>query len=215
MNRTSPIFPSTAEVPRWLSAITDSPARETEWLDMLSQLEYIGCRKIFKGVCFDRVDVSVLQHAAEEAMHALLFKRIVQLRRGGDHSTWGECPLAAPGFRYFSGLDSSVATLVPDPELHYPLVSWVVEQRVLAVYPAYLALTKDRRVRTTLKQILAQEARHASQFAPTAEVVPQAMRAKALSIERKWWEGLEREIEAWLATPIPASYPSPLSLSTH
>lgn len=215
MKRISQTLNDAAQIPTWLVSIVADAARETEWLDMLSQLEYVGCRKIFKAVPFHRVDASVLQHASEEALHALLFKRVVQIRRGQEKdSSWNESALSEVGFRYFSRLDQKLCELV-DKELHYPLVSWIVEQRVLAVYPAYLAVTRDRRVRSALKQILAQEVRHASQFHAISDVVSERILRRALRIEQELWSDLESDIEKWLGAPVGANYLAPVSLSTH
>jgi len=48
-----------------LSAIVANPAGEAEWLDLLSQLEYVGCRKIIKAIPYHQIDEGILQHVSE------------------------------------------------------------------------------------------------------------------------------------------------------
>src|SRR5579872_6459407 len=54
----------------FLGAMTASPGSELEWIDLLSQLEYVGCRKIVKSIGFESVSLEVLRHVSEEASHA-------------------------------------------------------------------------------------------------------------------------------------------------
>jgi len=51
----------------FLGAVTAAPAAELEWVDLLSQLEYVGCRKIMKSIGFESVTLDVLRHVSEEA----------------------------------------------------------------------------------------------------------------------------------------------------
>lgn len=166
----------------FLEFVTATPEREAQWLDMLSQLEYVGCRKILKAVRYDRVDASVLQHAAEEANHAWLLKQAAaRLGRGG--ATWSG-PLSEIGWRYFKELDTRVSALQNDG--HYPAVSWAIERRVMELYPAYLAATKDPQVRAALSEILAQEKRHGAQF--DACDLPADLKREAARIEGELWD---------------------------
>lgn len=166
----------------FLERVAASPEREAEWLDLLSQLEYVGCRKILKGVRFDRIDVSVLQHASEEASHAFLLKEAAA-RLGRSGATWNG-RLSEIGWRYFRELDARVSAL--QAEGHYPAVSWAIERRVMEVYPAYLAATKDPGVRSALQQILAQEKRHGAQFEEVS--LPAEVKRQAALIEAELWE---------------------------
>jgi hypothetical protein len=166
----------------FLELVTASPEREAQWLDLLSQLEYVGARKILKGVRFDRIDAGVLQHAAEEASHAWLLKEAAE-RLGRTGATW-DSPLSQLAWRYFRELDTQISAL--QEEGHYPAVSWAIERRVMEVYPAYVALTRDPGVRTALQQILAQEKRHGAQF--DAVELPAEVKRKAALIEEELWD---------------------------
>lgn len=193
------------ELRRWLGGVLGDEDRETQWLDLLSQLEYVGCRKILKSVPYERVDAQTLQHIHEEAFHAYLLKNLVR-RRGRGGASWSANPLSALGWKYFQTLDQQVSAL--DDEPSYPLVSWAIESRVLQLYPLYIELTDDPEIKRTLKTILAQEKRHGDQF--DEQVLPH--RAEAAEIERRCWEGLMSGLEAlW---PAVVSAPSQETVSS-
>lgn len=178
-----------------IETIVHDPARELEWLDMLSQLEYVGCRKILKSVPFDRISVEVLQHVSEEASHAYLLKDVVE-KHGADRKSWAANPLAEIGWRYFQALDQEISRLPGVAGLNYPAVSWAVEQRVLKVYPIYLAATKSNDVKRAVSRILAQERRHGGQF--DAAEFPDGLREKMLQIEESLWARFVSELSSRL-----------------
>src|SRR5437868_9851335 len=96
-------------IAKLLDSIVASPGVEREWIDLLSQLEYVGCRKIVKSVGFEAVSLDVLRHVSEEASHAYLLKSIA-----GDRS-WRDGRFAEAGWRYFQGLDQRISAL-PESE---------------------------------------------------------------------------------------------------
>jgi hypothetical protein len=170
---------------------------ESEWLNHLSQLEYVGCRKILKAVGFEAVDVETLRHIQEEASHALLLKQLaVEL----EPSTpgWIQGRLSAVGWEYLSQLDKQVSALLPSDrmELAYPLVSFIVEKRVMLLYPAYRNATRHPRVKSVLNSILAQEGRHESRFERWAKKeLPQELIARARDIEVQRWNRFCARVE--------------------
>lgn len=169
---------------RFLSKVSAEPELELEWIDLLSQLEYVGCRKIVKSVPFERVSLEVLRHVAEESSHAWLLKGVVE--EGGRRGRpWTEGRFAGAGWRYFQGLDRAVSALPAPEDLRYPGVSWAIERRVLVVYPAYLRLTRNEALRRALRRILAQEERHGELFAGTA--FPEGHPAAVAAIEEDLW----------------------------
>jgi len=160
------------------------PALEREWVDLLSQLEYVGFRKITKAVRYDRVSLETLRHMSEEASHAFLMKSAAE-KMGLPERSWKDGPFSEAGWRYFQGLDRGVEAAVPDPARCYPLVSVAVERRVLALYPAYLERTKNPDVRKAVTRILAQEKQHAALFDERA--LPADEVEKACRLEVKLW----------------------------
>ncbi|MBV8878671.1 MAG: ferritin-like domain-containing protein [Planctomycetaceae bacterium] len=168
----------------FLGALTASPKMELEWIDLLSQLEYVGCRKIVKSIGFESVSLEVLRHVSEEASHAYLLKAVVE-EGGIVGRSWREGRFAEAGWGYFQNLDRRISALPGSDGLRYPAVSWAIERRVLIVYPAYLRLTKNESLKKALRRILAQEERHGAQFAEVP--FPDGMAAEIARIEEALW----------------------------
>jgi len=173
-----------ASIAEFLGRIIASPDLELEWIDLLSQLEYVGCRKIMKSVGFEAVNLEILRHVSEEASHAYLLKAVVEEGGLRDRS-WREGRFAEAGWRYFQGLDQRVSALPGSDGLRYPGVSWAIERRVLVVYPAYLKLTRNESLRKALRRILAQEERHGAQFGEFA--FPDGYLPQVAAIEEALW----------------------------
>jgi len=172
-----------AQTLAFLEAVTAHPTAEREWLDMLSQLEYVGCRKILRGVPFEKVNCEVLQHISEEASHALLLKRL-----GNPTRSWEQGLFARAGWAYFQTLDAEISTLDLQGSHPYHAVSFTIEERVLQLYPAYRAQTTHSAVKRALSIILAQEERHGKVFGEIP--FSQPLREKMRAIESRLWENL-------------------------
>jgi len=165
-------------------ALTASPKMELEWVDLLSQLEYVGCRKIVKSIGFESVSLEVLRHVSEEASHAYLLKAVVE-EGGIVGRSWREGRFAEAGWGYFQNLDRRISALPGSDGLRYPAVSWAIERRVLVVYPAYLKTTRNESLKKALRRILAQEERHGALFAEVP--FPDGMAAEVARIEEALW----------------------------
>ena len=168
----------------FLGALTASPKMELEWIDLLSQLEYVGCRKIVKSIAFEAISLEVLRHVSEEASHAYLLKAVVE-EGGIVGRSWREGRFAEAGWSYFQNLDRRISALPGSDGLRYPAVSWAIERRVLIVYPAYLRTTRNESLKKALRRILAQEERHGAQFAEVP--FPDGMAAEIARIEESLW----------------------------
>ena len=173
-----------ASIAEFLGRIVASPDLELEWIDLLSQLEYVGCRKIVKSVGFESVNLEILRHVSEEASHAYLLKAVVEEGGLRDRS-WREGRFAEAGWRYFQGLDQRISALPGSEGLRYPGVSWAIERRVLVVYPAYLKVTRNESLKKALRRILAQEERHGAQFG--AVTFPDGYLPQVAAIEEALW----------------------------
>ena len=167
-----------------LGRLVAAPDLELEWIDLLSQLEYVGCRKIVKSVGFESVSLEILRHVSEEASHAFLLKSVVEEGGLRDRS-WREGRFAEAGWRYFQGLDQRISGLPDSDGLRYPGVSWAIERRVLVVYPAYLRLTRNESLKKALRRILAQEERHGAQFGEFS--FPDGYLPQVATIEESLW----------------------------
>lgn len=186
-----------------LGRIVASPEIELEWIDLLSQLEYVGCRKIMKSVGFEAVSLEILRHVSEEASHAYLLKSVVEEGGLRDRS-WREGRFAEAGWRYFQSLDQRISALPGSDGLRYPGVSWAIERRVLVVYPAYLQLTRNESLKKALRRILAQEERHGAQFGEFA--FPEGYLAQVARIEEALWPDFVAAADrliALAASPLP------------
>ncbi len=177
----------------WLDRVAADPALEVEWVDLLSQLEYVGFRKITKSVPYDEVSLETLRHMSEEASHAFLMKSAAE-KMGLPERSWKDGPFSEAGWRYFQGLDRGVEKQIADPARCYPLVSVAVERRVLALYPAYLERTKNPDVRKAVVRILAQEKQHAALFDERA--LPAEEVELACRLEEQLWGGMIAAISA-------------------
>ena len=181
----------------FLGRLAAAPAMELEWIDLLSQLEYVGCRKIVKSVGFEAVSLEILRHVSEEASHAFLLKAVVEEGGLRDRS-WRDGRFAEAGWRYFQGLDQRISALPGLEGLRYPGVSWAIERRVLVVYPAYLRLTRNESLKKALRRILAQEERHGAQFGEFA--FPDGYLAQVAAIEEALWPQFTAETGRLLST---------------
>ena len=168
----------------FLGKLAASPQLELEWIDLLSQLEYVGCRKIVKSIGFESVSLEVLRHVSEEASHAYLLKAVVE-EGGIVGRSWRDGRFAEAGWGYFQNLDRRISALPGADGLRYPAVSWAIERRVLVVYPAYLRVSRNEALKKALRRILAQEERHGAQFAQVP--FPDGMAAEIARIEEALW----------------------------
>ncbi len=192
------VDPSVEEL---LCRVVASPEVELEWIDLLSQLEYVGCRKIVKSVGFESVSLEILRHVSEEASHAFLLKSVVEEGGLRDRS-WRDGRFAEAGWRYFQGLDQRISALPESDGLRYPGVSWAIERRVLVVYPAYLRVTRNESLKKALRRILAQEERHGAQFGEIA--YPDGYLANVAAIEASLWPEFVARATALSASPRPS-----------
>lgn len=190
MDRLLAPFAEDPELRSFLGRVTADPALELEWIDLLSQLEYVGCRKIVKSVEFGAVSLDVLRHVSEEASHAWLLKEVAE-RSGLRARAWDQGRFCAAGWRYFQRLDHGISALPVDAGFRYPGVSWAVERRVLNVYPTYLQFTRNEALKTALRAILAQEKRHGDRFDGMA--FPEGYQVAAAKIEEALWAEFKEE----------------------
>ena len=183
-----------------LARFCADPALEVEWLDLLSQLEYAGCRKIIKAVPFERVSMDVLNHVMEESSHAYLLKSQVE-KMGVVGRRWTQSPLTEMGWTYFQTLDHGVSQFEPTG-FRYPAVSWIVEQRVLDMYPRYVLATRNLGVKRVLTRILAQEKRHSTMFGD--EAFSEEFKRRAKEWEAGLWSDFVSSLQNWLDAQAPS-----------
>jgi hypothetical protein len=187
------------ELLHFLRKVSASDAWELEWIDLLSQLEYVGCRKIVKSVGFEAVTLEILRHVSEEASHAYLLKSVAEQGGLGSRS-WRDGRFSEAGWGYFQELDRRISALPGAEGYRYPGVSWAVERRVLVLYPAYLEITRNEALKRVLRRILAQEEKHGAQFGDTE--FPAGFAQAAGRIEESLWPAFIRAAGERLLSPV-------------
>lgn len=146
---------------RLLAAVVLDPTNEASFLNTLSLLEYVGACKINRAVG-DRHTVAVLDHAADEARHALAFKQLADAVAGGRH--YGYLARDA-ALRYFSALDHTLSAWLAgndalDSWACYLVVTAAVERRAMLIYPVLRRHSRHPRVVEEVKRIISEEASH-------------------------------------------------------
>ncbi len=153
-----------------LKAILGSPSLHGRFLNTLSYLEYIGFRKIVKSQQAESLTLAILAHANEEGRHALLLKKLA-LRVGGEAlSTYRAETLLCgrEAEEYLQSLDAE-AQLLAEPLLLppaeqarfvYAYVTWLVEERALQVYGAYMKVAESMGLPTHFSGLLKEEDAH-------------------------------------------------------
>jgi hypothetical protein len=122
-------------------------------VNTLSFMEYQGARKIFKSQDEHAMDEQILSHAAEEARHALVFKRIA-LKLDPSQTTYDYIIRNS----YMQTVDAASAHV--HRALAYCLTTIVVEERALAFYPLYADVLDRFALGHGLRAIVREEGGH-------------------------------------------------------
>ena len=146
-----------------LQKITQNKSLEVKWLHTLSLLESIGARKISKSFGRSHPDVEALKHLADEARHAMAFKKL-SCELGASSNPGYLC--AAEAISYFQILDKSIDEWIQQHSFNDPhkgsywLVTAVIEKRAMKIYPLYRSFTQVSQVREELQKIILEESDH-------------------------------------------------------
>lgn len=157
-----------------LKAITSNSHLEARWLNTLSLLEFIGSRKIAKAVCDAHPSLEILEHLADEARHAHLFKKMSVLL---DPSCDENYLCGDEAVSYFQMLDTSVSEWVKkltekENSYHnYLFVTCMIERRAMKLYPLYKNVAVNPEVAETLGQIILEESHHLHEIESKARKV--------------------------------------------
>nr|WP_295922961.1 hypothetical protein [uncultured Dyadobacter sp.] len=138
-----------------------------KWLNTLSFMENAGARKI--SACEDpmRVGIVQLKHAAEEHRHAYYLKKQIQ-KLDGDGQSF---ELLAPVYtrHYLHNLDMQCSRYLKKhfglvgsglKYASYLFVTYAIEVRADALYPAYQDVLTAQRSKISVKSIIAEEEGH-------------------------------------------------------
>ena len=148
-----------------LEVIIENEDLHRRWLNTLSYLEHIGSRKIIKTQSSAHTDENTLRHAAEEARHAYLFKKMIEKIGTGTENYASDSLLC--GFsanRYFQSLDSLVKKKIKtgngSSRICYLYVTALIEERAGWLYPLYQKVLKKMNSPIDLASIIIEEERH-------------------------------------------------------
>lgn len=152
-----------------LPFIVRNPDLHAKLLNTFSYLEYIGFRKIVKSQIAERLDPETLSHALEEGRHALLLKKLAIKTGGGKFEMYSPASLlrGPEAEIYFQSLDRACERIIEAEifsknkvRLTYLYVTWLVEQRALAVYECYQETLGVFGIKPPLNGLLAEEDKH-------------------------------------------------------
>jgi hypothetical protein len=192
-----------------LKLIISDPSIHGRWLNSLSYLEYRGFRKIVKSQSSDEIDLEVLSHTAEEARHAVLFKKMALKIGGAQLSHYREqTMLAAPALKkYFYELDHGsdrILAAIGDPghnKAVYLIVTLLIEERAVEVYEIYQRELNQSGLALSLSPILKDESKHlADVIAGIRNDVPgfthaeEQLRKLELNCFKNVWLAIEHEL---------------------
>ncbi|HEX9793101.1 MAG TPA: hypothetical protein VGC54_03880 [Planctomycetota bacterium] len=170
--------PPASRVRTMLDAVVADPLRHARLVNTFARLEYVGVRKMLKVRQAERLDVDGLQHAVEEAGHAVRLKRLA-LRlaeaagRPAAVATFAAADTLAgeEGEGYFQQVDAAAALALADlpaeerGEWNYLLTSAAIEIRAEAFYPLYEASLRAAGAPFSVASILRDEEKHLEEMA--------------------------------------------------
>jgi hypothetical protein len=147
-----------------LKAIGNRASVHSLFLNTLSLLEYIGCRKILKSQQEDSVSEELLSHALEEIHHAKLLKTLALKLSEGLLTSYQTQHLLCghEGRAYFQTVDYAVEAAFEkkDKRMNYLLTTFLIEERALKVYPIYSEYLTSLGYSNRLKSLVKDEHRH-------------------------------------------------------
>ena len=200
---------------RLLARIVAEPAWHGRLVNTLAQLEYIGVRKMLKARRAEALDLDGLQHAVEEAGHALRLKKAAlalcpqAVTFAPEHTLAG-----AAAEDYFQAVDrAGAAELSAAPEAargegNYLLTSAVIEIRAQAFYPLYESCLRAAGAPFSVAAIQRDEDRHLAAMGRRLQATLPAWRAhleRVLAQEQVQFAVWMQALEGACPQPIPAA----------
>jgi len=182
----------------FLEQLIDNQPMHHRWLATLSFLENQGARKIFRFQPTEDLPLDLLQHAAEEARHAWLFKKLLT-RIGGDGNKQYRLLGGLAGRRYLDRLDMGICRWLGDEagmqgrvlkKGSYLLTTYAIEVRAAALYPLYSQVLKAKNVKLSLASVIQEEDRHLAQITSEINAWPELLtfKERAVQLETRLYE---------------------------
>lgn len=213
-----PSFPSGEDtlLRQILDQMIPHPLLHGKWINTLSFLENVGARKIFRSESATDVDLSTIQHAAEEARHAFYLKKqlakipSISLPTYQRHEVLG----GVSTFQYLDRLDLYVSRslkkqAIPNRRAFiaqaYGWVTYAVEMRALPFYQCYQDALNRHQSPIQVKSIITEEEQHLKEMKTLLHYHSPEWNAWAQSVcdfERQlfhpWLQQIQQEVEAVL-----------------
>jgi len=170
MKNTLELVPSEHEMNEVLEQIVSNDKLHAQWLNVLSYLEFVGSRKIFKTQGRELLNESVLRHASDEARHALILKQLIEKLDLAGYDEYSNenmlCSFSA--YRYFQSLDSIIKknllkenlTQLNRNSLCYLYVSHIIEIRANWLYRIYSSVLAKLNSKISIQTIINDEKKH-------------------------------------------------------
>ncbi len=140
------------------------------FLNTISFMESWGSQKIAGMQKYCNGSEEILQHAAEEARHALFFKSLAKKLAGDELDSFDgdDCILRNDSRRYLDRLNILVSKAMTEEGLSrkefvwhcYLWVTLLIEERAMDVYGIYQSLQEEYATKTSVKSILREEIGH-------------------------------------------------------
>jgi hypothetical protein len=163
------------ETENLLDMIINDNILHSKWLNLLSYLEFIGSRKIFKTQQPGIINESVLKHASDEARHAFYLKQMIgQITSSNRFDKYQLNSMLKPfsGYRYIQSLDALVKRKIRNSlknvkdisYICYVYMSYVIEVRANWLYDIYSAVLKKNNSKVNISMIISDEVRHLAEM---------------------------------------------------
>lgn len=193
--------------------LLEKPRKHALFLNTVSLLEHMGSRKILMTQSHENTPELVLNHASEEARHALFFKRKISKLDPQFRPTYKNNELLAgiSGKIYFQRLDAmvkrnlSLTSFQSEKNrisfLNYLYTTTLIELRAMEVYETYDRILEEKSIGFRLTSIIKEEEGHLkgmnrllSQNDPDYETRLSGFREKEKIYFNKFLGSLEKEI---------------------
>ena len=187
-----------------LEYIIKSDELHARWLNTLSFLEHIGSRKILKTQSSNTTKTEVLRHAAEEARHAYIFKKLIE-KTGLQIEDYKRDSMLCGGSanRYFQGLDGMVKKKLKELNIPramcYYYVTALIEERAGWLYPIYQECLEKMKSSIDISNIIKEEERHLEEMhtgiSGIEESVMEYFRKKESDLFNIYFSKLTKELQ--------------------
>jgi len=147
-----------------LQKLVQVPELHARFVNSLSLMEYIGCRKIVKSRLESEISLLLLTQISEEVRHAQILKKLALKLSENKLNGYGEddtlCGKEA--VEYMQSVDHSVGQVLEEEGTwtHYLLATLLIEERANLIYPFYDELLTSIGLKNVFKGILAEEKTH-------------------------------------------------------